>query len=257
MTSAIRTRSPATDVSLFRAIVLSAMVVGFVAGAAITVVQFFSTVPLILSAEVYEHDEPDAAAQPDPAAHQHDAQENADHQHADHDHGSAAWEPKEGLQRNSLTAAANILTAIGFALLLAGIYALRGHPVAWREGLLWGLAGFAVFTVAPGLGLPPELPGVPAAPLEARQIWWIATAAATAAGLGLLVLRRAAWAAALGVGLILLPHLIGAPQPAEIHTDVPAALSQQFVIAVTLTSLVFWLLLGSLTSIAYRRFAAS
>jgi cobalt transporter subunit CbtA len=257
MTSAIRTRSPATDVSLFRAIVLSAMVVGFVAGAAITVVQFFSTVPLILSAEVYEHDEPDAAAQADPAAHQHDAQENADHQHADHDHGSAAWEPKEGLQRNSLTAAANILTAIGFALLLAGIYALRGHPVAWREGLLWGLAGFAVFTVAPGLGLPPELPGVPAAPLEARQIWWIATAAATAAGLGLLVLRRAAWAVALGLGLIILPHMIGAPQPAEVHTDVPAALSQQFVVAVTLTSLVFWLLLGSLTSIAYRRFAAS
>jgi cobalt transporter subunit CbtA len=239
-------------VSLFRAIVLSAMVVGFVAGVAITVVQFFSTVPLILSAEVYERDEPDAAAKPNPAAHEHAADE-----HADHDHGSAAWEPKEGLQRNSLTAAANILTAIGFALLLAGIYALRGHAVAWREGLLWGVAGFAVFTVAPGLGLPPELPGVPAAPLEARQLWWIATAAATAAGLGLLVLRRALWAAALGVGLILLPHLIGAPQPAEIHTDVPAALSQQFVIAVTLTSLLFWLLLGSLTSIAYRRFAAS
>jgi cobalt transporter subunit CbtA len=239
-------------VSLFRAIVLSAMVVGFIAGAAITVVQFFTTVPLILSAEVYERDDTDAAAKPDPAAHEHAAND-----HAEHEHGAAAWEPKEGLQRNSFTAAANILTAIGFALLLAGIYALRGHPVAWHEGLLWGLAGFAVFTVAPGLGLPPELPGVPAAPLEARQIWWVATAAATASGLGLLVLRRAAWAAALGVGLIILPHVIGAPQPAEIHTDVPAALSQQFVVAVTLTSLLFWLLLGSLTSIAYRRFAAS
>ena len=252
MMSAIRTRSPATDVSLFRAIILSAMVVGFVAGAAITLVQFFTTVPLILSAEVYERDDSEAAAKPDPAAHQHAANEQAEHEH-----GSAAWEPKEGLQRNSFTAVANILTAIGFALLLAGIYALRGHPVAWHEGLLWGLAGFAVFTVAPGLGLPPELPGVPAAPLEARQIWWVATAAATASGLGLLVLRRAVWAAALGVGLMILPHVIGAPQPGEIHTDVPAALSQQFVIAVTLTSLLFWLLLGSLTSIAYRRFAAS
>jgi len=250
--SAIRMRSPATDVSLFRAMVLSAMVVGFIAGAAITVVQFFTTVPLILSAEVYERDDTEAAAKPDPAAHEHAAND-----HAEHEHGSAAWEPKEGLQRNSLTAAANILTAIGFALLLAGIYALRGHPVAWHEGLLWGLAGFAVFTVAPGLGLPPELPGVPAAPLEARQVWWVATAAATASGLGLLVLRRAVWAAVLGFGLIALPHVIGAPQPAEIHTDVPAALSQQFVVAVTLTSLLFWLLLGSLTSIAYRRFAAS
>jgi cobalt transporter subunit CbtA len=239
-------------VSLFRAILLSAMVVGFVAGAAITVVQFFTTVPLILSAEVYEHDDTDAAAKPAVAAHEQAAGEQAEHEH-----GSAAWEPTEGLQRNSFTAAANILTAIGFALLLAGIYALRGHPVAWHEGLLWGLAGFAVFTVAPGLGLPPELPGVPAAPLEARQLWWVATAAATASGLGLLVLRRAVWAAVLGFGLIILPHVIGAPQPTEIHTDVPAALSQQFVVAVTLTSLLFWLLLGSLTSIAYRRFAAS
>jgi len=248
-------------VSLFRAIVLSAMVVGFVAGAAITVVQFFTTVPLILSAEVYERDDAEPAAKPAPAGHDHAAHEHAAHEHtatdhAEHDHGSAAWEPTEGLQRHSFTAAANILTAIGFALLLAGIYALRGHPVAWHEGLLWGLAGFAVFTVAPGLGLPPELPGVPAAALEARQIWWIATAGATAAGLALLVLRRSAWAAALGVCLIALPHVVGAPQPAEIHTDVPAALSQQFVVAVTLTSLLFWLLLGSLTSLAYRRFAA-
>jgi len=213
-------------VPLFRAIVLSAMMVGFVAGAVITVVQFFTTVPLILSAEVYEHDDAGAAAaKPDSVAHEHAAHEHAAGEHAEHEHGSAAWEPKEGLQRNSLTAAANILTAIGFALLLAGIYALRGHAVAWHEGLLWGLAGFAVFTVAPGLGLPPELPGVPAAALEARQIWWVATAAATASGLGLLVLRRSVWAAALGVCLIALPHLIGAPQPAEIHTDVPAALS--------------------------------
>jgi cobalt transporter subunit CbtA len=238
--------------SLFRSIVLSAMVVGFVVGAAITVVQFFSTVPLIQRAEVYERDDTKAAAKPDLAAHEHAA-----HDHADHEHDSAAWEPKDGLQRNSFTVAANILTAIGFALLLAGIYVLRGYPVTWHEGLLWGLAGFAVFTLAPGLGLPPELPGVPAAPLEARQIWWVATAAATASGLGLLVLRRSVWAAALGFALIVLPHVIGAPQLAETHTDVPAALSQQFVVAVTLTSLLFWLLLGSLTSIAYRRFAAS
>jgi cobalt transporter subunit CbtA len=231
--------------SVFRSIVFSAVVVGVIVGAAVTVAQFFGTVPLILKGETYERAADQAAA---PVA--------AADQHAGHDHGVAAWEPKEGLQRNSFTAAANILTAIGFALLLAGIYALRGRPVTWHEGLLWGLGGFVVFTIAPGLGLPPTLPGVPAAPLEARQIWWIATAAATAAGLGLLLFRRSAWAAVLGLCLMALPHVIGAPQLAETHSDVPAALSHQFVVAVTLTSLVFWVLLGSLTSIAYRRFSA-
>jgi cobalt transporter subunit CbtA len=234
--------------SVFRSIVLSAIVVGFVSGAAITVVQFFSTVPLILKGELYERGTPEAAAKPHSSAHEHSA--------GSEEPGAAAWEPKEGLERNAFTAAANILTAIGFALLLAGIYALRGHPVQWHEGLLWGLGGFVVFTVAPGLGLPPELPGIPAAPLAARQLWWIVTAAATAAGLYLIFFRRAAWAAVFGLCLIVSPHLFGAPQLSETHSAVPAALSHQFVVAVTLTSLLFWVLLGTLTSIAYRRLSA-
>jgi cobalt transporter subunit CbtA len=242
--------------SVFRSIVFSAVVAGCLVGAAVTAAQLFSTVPLILKAETYERGSTDAAAKTAPAAHEHADRQPADHQHVDHDHGSDAWEPKDGWQRYSFTAAANILTAIGFALLLSGIYALRGQPVSWHEGVLWGLAGFAVFTIAPGLGLPPEPPGVPAAALEARQIWWIATAAATAAGLGLFVFKRTVWAAVLGFCLIVAPHVIGAPQLADRHTDVPEALSHQFAVAVTLTSFLFWVLLGSLTSVAYRRFSA-
>ena len=232
--------------SLFRSIVFSAAVAGLVVGTAVTVAQQFGTVPLIQKAEIDEH-----AAQARVTA-----GTAAVHQHAGHDHGVAAWEPRAGLERNSFTAAANILTAIGFALMLSGIYALRGRPVTWHEGLLWGLGGFIVFTVAPGLGLPPGLPGTAAASLEARQIWWVATAAATAAGLGLLVFRRTAWAAILGLCLIALPHLIGAPKLPEVHADVSEALAHQFIVAVTLTSLLFWVLLGSLTSIAYGRFSA-
>jgi cobalt transporter subunit CbtA len=236
--------------SVFRSIVFSAVVAGLIAGAVVTILQQFGTVPLILKGEVFEQAaEKTKMAETAAAPHQH--------QHVEHDHGDAAWEPRDGFERNAFTAAANILTGIGFALLLSGIYALRDHPVTWREGLLWGLAGFAIFTVAPGLGLPPELPGVPAAPLLPRQIWWIATAAATAGGLGLVVFWRSAWAIVLGIALIILPHLVGAPELAGGHTDVPAALSRQFIVAVTLTSLVFWVLLGSLTSVVYRRFATT
>jgi len=119
---------------------------------------------------------------------------------------------------------------------------------------MWGLAGFAVFTVAPGLGLPPELPGVPAAPLLPRQIWWIVTALATAAGLGLIVFRRSVPASIAGLALIVLPQLVGAPELEHVETNVPGSLTHQFVVAVTLTSLVFWSTLGSLTGFVFGYF---
>src|SRR5213075_2928187 len=132
--------------SVFRSIVFSAVVSGLVAGSAVTIMQHFGTVPLILKAETYEHEEAqsetgpmintaDQAGQVGSRPHHDDHQHDA-HEHGAHEHDAAAWKPAEGLQRHSLTAAANILTAIGFALLLAGIYALRGGAVSWREGLL-------------------------------------------------------------------------------------------------------------------------
>ncbi|BBC01308.1 MULTISPECIES: CbtA family protein [Bradyrhizobium] len=238
--------------STFRSIVFSSVIAGFIVGLIVTAVQQFGTVPLILRAEVYEKT----------AAHKHEAaappQAILVHDHADHDHAAEAWEPRDGLERNVYTAGANILTAIGFALLLCGFLAVRsgatGEEISWHEGLMWGLAGFAVFTIAPGLGLPPELPGVPTAPLLSRQIWWVTAVLATAAGLGLIVFRRSMPAAIAGVVLIMLPHLIGAPELQHVETNVPSSLSHQFVVAVTLTSLVFWSLLGSLTSAAFAYF---
>ncbi|OKO84447.1 cobalt transporter [Bradyrhizobium sp. NAS80.1] len=244
--------------STFRSIVFSSVIAGFIVGLIVTVAQQFGTVPLILKAEVYEkaaatHQHDAAAPQAAAAGHDHAA-----HSHADHDHGAEAWEPRDGLERNAYTAAANVLTAIGFALLLAGFFAVRsgatGEGVTWHEGLMWGLAGFAVFTIAPGLGLPPDLPGVPAAPLLSRQIWWLVAVLSTAAGLGLIVFRRSVPAAIAGVILLALPHLIGAPELEHIETNVPSSLSHQFVVAVTLTSLIFWSLLGAVTSAVFARF---
>jgi cobalt transporter subunit CbtA len=234
---------------VFRSIVFSAALAGLIVGVVISIAQFFGTVPLIQQSEVYER----KAGTP-PAAHEHAGatQGQAKDQDKAHSH-EREWEPEDGFQRNAFTVGANILTAIGFALLLTGVYAIRGRQVTWREGLLWGLAGFVVFTAAPGLGLPPELPGMPVAPLTARQTWWIATAAATAGGLCLLAFRTAAWAAIVGLALIALPHLIGAPLAPEAHSEVPAALSHRFIVVVTLTSLLFWALLGVATSIAFGR----
>ncbi|MGH6679428.1 MAG: CbtA family protein, partial [Bradyrhizobium sp.] len=222
----------------------------------------FGTVPLILKAEVYEkvaeHQHataPVAAPSESVAAADHDDAEPAN---AEREHGSEAWQPRDGMERNAYTAGANVLTAIGFALILASLFAIRsgdaGQRISWHQGLVWGLAGFAVFTIAPGLGIPPELPGVPAAPLLSRQIWWIMAALATAGGLGLIFLRPTAPASIAGLILIMSPHLIGAPELENVRTNVPTSLSHQFAIVVTLTSLVFWSMLGGLTSIAFAYF---
>ena len=243
--------------NVFRSIVFSAVVAGLAVGAAITVIQQFGTVPLILKAEMYEKAaDHEHAGNSDLATSQ--VADAAGHVHAAHEHAAEAWEPRDGLERNAFTAGANVLTAIGFALVLASLFAIRGgdaaERISWRQGLMWGLAGFVVFTIAPGLGLPPELPGVPAAPLLSRQIWWVVAALATAGGLGLIFLRQTAPAAIAGLILIILPHLIGAPELENVQTNVPTSLSHQFVIVATLTSLVFWSMLVSLTGIAFAYF---
>ncbi|WP_274424625.1 CbtA family protein [Chelativorans sp. YIM 93263] len=234
--------------SVLRNAVFLAAIAGLFAGIAMTGLQTFFTVPLILEAETYE-----AGAN---AAHGH----AHEHGHEDaaasgHHHNEDAWAPADGAERTIYTALANVVTGVGFGLLLVAVSELAGGISSWRQGLVWGFAGFAVFTLAPGLGLPPELPGMPAADLLARQTWWIATVCATAGGLALIAFGRQPLLAVLGVALIIAPHFVGAPQPATHDTAVPAELHHSFVVAVTLTNLVFWVLLGAAVGILRTRFA--
>lgn len=225
----------------FRNIVVVAALAGAIAGLGMTVAQQISTVPLILKAEVYEGAAP---------AHDHAAAATA--QTEAHEHGG--WSPADGVERTFFSALANIVTGIGFALLLVAASELFGGIKDWRQGLFWGLAGFTVFTLAPGLGLPPELPAMPAAELGPRQLWWIGTAISTALALGLLFYGRSAVAAVAAIVLLVMPHLIGAPQPVSYGSPIPEGLHHSFVVAVVLTTLLFWMLLGGLTGLLRGRF---
>src|SRR5216684_993039 len=138
---------------VFRSIVFSAALAGPIVGAVISVAQFLGTVPLIQKSEVYERK---AAAEAPPAAHEH---AGAAHHHDNAGSNDSEWEPEDGFQRNAFTVAANILTAIGFALLLSAIHASRGHPVIWRQGLLPCCRRFATFPRASAVILLPDLPG--------------------------------------------------------------------------------------------------
>ncbi len=247
---------------MFRNAVFLAAVAGLFAGIVMTAMQTFFTVPLILQAETYEnagapaHDHAaDSAAPADASA----AAEPAPMEAAPpaHEHDESAWAPADGFERFFYTALANIVTAIGFGLVLVAASEFAGGVASWREGVFWGFAGFAVFTLAPGLGLPPELPGMPAADLVARQVWWIGTAAATAGGLALLEFRRSLPLALVGIALLVAPHVIGAPQPVSHETAVPDGLHHSFVVATTMTNLVFWVVLGALVGIVRQRMTGS
>ncbi|MGE6743390.1 CbtA family protein [Allorhizobium pseudoryzae] len=251
---------------MFRSIVFSAVVAGIVSGIAVSLLQMAGTVPLIIAAEAYETAgpaaEPAAASAPHvhaPGTPAHDHAVTAQSHDAGHDHGDG-WAPADGFERTAYTMAANVLTAIGYALVLTAALSIARQTGAtgeggWRMGLAFGLAGFASVMLAPMVGLPPELPGSPAAELAARQTWWIATALATAAGIALLAFRREAWAAVLAVLLIAAPHVIGAPLPPEgEHPLAPLALERQFIVAATVTSFLFWALVGSLSGALLQRF---
>jgi cobalt transporter subunit CbtA len=171
-----------------------------------------------------------------------------------HEHGDEGWQPADGFERTAFTLLANIVTGVGFALLLIAASELAGGIAGWRQGVFWGLAGFAVFTLAPGLGLPPELPAMPAAELGARQLWWVATVLSAAGALALIFYGRSPLAIVAAIALLVAPHLIGAPEQVSYDTPIPEGLHHSFVVAVVLTALLFWVLLGALAGLFRERF---
>ncbi|WDZ94402.1 CbtA family protein [Herbaspirillum sp. WKF16] len=237
--------------TIFRRMASAVVIAGALSGILLSGVQQLQVEKIILKAEEYEK-----AGEAAEHAHQHDAAAPAAAAGHEHEHGHDAdeWEPADGAERTGYTVLANVSMAIGFALMLVAAIAVSGRQVGWRSGLLWGLAGYLVFFVAPSLGLPPEVPGTLAAPLHARQLWWVMTAGMTAVGLGAIVYARAWPWKLLGALVLVVPHVIGAPQP-ETHGGVaPEELAQAFIHATAIANAVFWLALGGLTGFFYRRF---
>jgi cobalt transporter subunit CbtA len=226
---------------LFQRIFFAAVLAGLVAGLGYAAFQQWRVAPLILEAETYE-----AAA---PADHAHEADTPA------HEHDAAAWVPQDGAERVFYTVLADVLVAVGFSFLLAAVSVLGGIEITAKNGVLFGLAGFVALQLAPAIGLPPELPGMAAADLGARQIWWIATALATGTGI-FIVAKFCNWTAiAVGAALMLAPHIVGAPATPVEHGVVPAYLATTFAASTLAASALFWLTIGPLLGYLNERFA--
>ena len=238
---------------MFRSIVYSAFGAALAIGVCVSLLQAFTTTPLIVQAEAYEGGE----------AHEHAAVQSifsgwmAAYAHeGEVQEQSEGWSPDDGFGRLAYTVLANTVIGFAAALVLLGLMVAKGDPIDVKRGLLWGVAGFFAMALLPSLGLPPELPGTPAAELTARQTWWLATATASAGGIALAVFGRQWWMVAAGACLILLPHLIGAPQPASHDVPYPGGLAGPFVVAVLVVSAALWTLAGAASGWLYRRLTA-
>jgi cobalt transporter subunit CbtA len=226
---------------------LAAIAAGLLAGILMTPVQYRQVVPIIVHAEEFE-----GAAQAGATAHAADHQPAAQAAPAASGHVHAHGGTTDGgdspllLGRFWNTVLANLVTGAGFALLMTGVSLISGVAIRFSTGLAWGAAGWLAVQFLPGLGLPPELPGFPYVDLQARQFWWTAAVGASISGMALLFLRKENIARAAGIVLLLGPHLYGAPQPADMASEVPAFLAAEFVMAALSTTLFFWLALGLL-----------
>lgn len=250
---------------------LAAIVAGLIAGVFMTAAQELRVTPLILHAEEYEGEAP-ATEQPAAADHEQHSSLKAisplgalltsvspltpayAHEHGgEHQEGGIMF----GMSRFSGTLLANLVTGTGFSLLLAGISLMIAFPITLANGALWGAFGWLAVHMLPALGLPPELPGFPAAELADRQTWWVVTVLISAAGLYLLALRGEVISKLAGLVLIAAPHAYGAPQPLDISSNVPAVLGAEFAVAALATTLAFWIVLGVVSGFINDRFVNS
>ena len=160
------------------------------------------------------------------------------------------------LTRTLLTVLMTVLTTCGFGLFLVAGFALAERMaltrIDSRTGFLFGLAGFAAIQLMPSMGLAPELPGAAAGELAHRQVWWLATVAATLTGIGLIAFGNPV-AKIAGALLISAPHLVGAPHPHEFEGVVPPELSALFAARVLTVGAFGWAALGALAGYFWSR----
>ena len=226
----------------------SALIAGCAAWLLAATLHFAFVQKYILLGETYETGEAvhfgGASAAADNHDHDHgDTEGDATHDHDAHAHAA----PGSETVRNAWTVLFSGLVYVAYAMILVagfGLARIYGHAIGAREGLLWGIGGFAAFQLAPAVGLAPELPGTAAADLAVRQVWWWGTVMATGAGLALLAYGRGLAIMALAAVLLAAPHAIGAPVLDGFSGVAPPEVAASFAARVLGVGLAVWALMG-------------
>lgn len=248
-------------------IVTSALFAGFLAGLVAALLQLTLVQPVLLQAEEFESGARTLASAAAPAAEMaqadaHAAEAGHDHGAAVHQHGAEDAETRIGgfaPVRDGLSLLFSVVIYTGYAFLVVAAMALaadRGVAITARRGILWGLAGYVAFQLAPAVGLPPEVPGSVAADLAARQVWWVATVLCSGLGLALIGFGRGWTAWGFAVALLAAPHIVGAPEAPGFSGVVPSELAGEFAARALGVGMAAWAVLGLACGHFWQREAA-
>jgi cobalt transporter subunit CbtA len=213
----------------------AALAAGLLAAILITGLQSIITTPMILQAEVYE------AAD---TSHDHGTTDNAQHE--------TDWMPEQGMERLFYTFLANCGAGVGFALLLIVGMSFNLGALGGGRGVMWGIGGFAAFTLAPALGLPPGVPGLAVPDEQIAQVWWVMTTVLSGVGLAAMVFGKSYVLKFLGMVLLVLPHVLGAPVGSG-ESQVPAELAARFSASSIVLSAIFWVMIGYFSGLLFWR----
>lgn len=213
---------------MFSRIVTSALFAGAAAGLIIALLQYVFVQPVLLHAELYESGtlvhlgaEPVSAVQ-----------------------NVFSFDPL----RDGLSLLFTMLTYCGYAMILValmGVAEERGATINPRNGMLWGLLGFVAAHLAPAFSLPPEVPGAAAADVLLRQYWWFATVAMAAVAMWVIAFHFTKVGVGGAIVLLLVPHIVGAPQPDVFTGPVPTEIGALFAARALAVGLMAWVLLGA------------
>jgi cobalt transporter subunit CbtA len=205
-----------------------ALLAGLLAGFCLFLIQRSSTVPLIHTAETYERAASSESA-PDPFAD----------------------EPMRSLS----TLLGDVFVGIGFGLILTGFFAFTGKR-GWLSGMLFGVAGFATFQLAPAMIVPPAVPGMGVASLLLRQTGWLVAVTSTIIGL-VMIYNATGLAKLVGILFLFLPIIVFWAvlpiPPAATPSHSLALLDRAFVIRTLAGMLMFWLILGIVSGHLFAR----
>nr|WP_246480104.1 CbtA family protein [Motiliproteus sediminis] len=231
---------------------LAATAAGSAAGLFFSGVQSIDSLPLLMSAEhfdLYAHNHSGATLSP-----------------RGHLHDSAAHPPADLMLRTLFRFVSDAVIGIGFAMILCAAIFLHNHhthhPTASAPmGIIWGLAGYLTFYLAPALIYPPRTPATDLLTSHhdisvwKHQLTWLCAALSTGVGLALIAYGDKTKKLTGGLLLLALPVLVSFNSD-PLHTMLDQhrvtrlieVTEQHYRYSAHLSNLLFWLALGVLSA---------